>query len=139
MSNPLDTQELPPRPVLWSVSVQDGPFQTYVRGVTEYCEEMERQLRDALARLSAMEKENQYISVDQELPEDGERVLVWKANAEREHIATYEPTRYISFPWRDQFNGGDGYSISHWRPLPAPPREALVEQVSAHLSPEDNV
>lgn len=62
-----------------------------------------------------------WIDVKQKLPEIGDRVLVWKTNADQEHIARYSPLGYPEFPWRDQFNGGDGPSISHWMPLPVPP------------------
>jgi len=125
MNKPLDTQELPPRPEMYSLSVNDGPVRSYVRGVTKYCDEMERQLSAALSRLSQLEKENQWISVEQELPTEREQVMISTAIA-----GIMLSSWFCWFPekgdpplWHNVLR--EFGEVTHWRPLPSPPREAL--------------
>ena len=58
------------------------------------------------------EIKEQWVSVDEELPEDGERVLAVVDYGERQEIETYAWDRW----WK--LNG-----IIYWQRLPAPPNK----------------
>ena len=68
---------------------------------------------------------NQWISVDERLPEDVKIVLVWYTSntlfglSEGYGLSWYSP----SIGWRKDELNGDNIAIRHWQPLPEPPKE----------------
>lgn len=55
-----------------------------------------------------------------EMPEDDERVFAHHQSG-RIYAYTYSPESSPKYPFRDNFGSGDGPSVTHWMPLPAPP------------------
>jgi len=114
-NKPLDTQELPPLGMT-IITREDVRRALGIR---------ERQLREARARLSQLEKENQWISVEQELPTEREQVMISTAIA-----GIMLSSWFCWFPekgdpplWHNVLR--EFGEVTHWRPLPSPPREAL--------------
>lgn len=69
------------------------------------------------------DRPSEWISVDERLPESGSRVLIafHPQLNKRVNDAWYNPLDYPEHPWRDGLGSGDGPSVSHWMPMPAPP------------------
>ena len=87
----------------------------------------DRQLEDIvyenkIAYDNAHSAEQRWISVSERLPKDGEDVLVYWNNG-REHRII--PTNYDDGVWFDCIfdNVMDDKNITHWMPLPEPPKE----------------
>jgi hypothetical protein len=115
MNKPLDTQELPP--LDHSEDWRWNPPQI------NWISQREDQLREARSRLSQLEKENQWISVKERFPTCFENVIVHGGMA-----------HYTGDLWITETGASYGrpiqWEVTHWRPLPSPPKEAL-ESVGA--------
>lgn len=86
------------------------------------------ELADALAARDAelaLERER-WIPVEERLPEEGAFVLVATHEVNSLGYFRYAQTAYLLGGEWHQVNG----SVSHWRPLPAPPAPASAEGVS---------
>lgn len=71
----------------------------------------------------------EWISVDDRLPEIGDEVIVYTPNSRTKVTALCRLIRYeedAEFFW-DNFYGGTNFhlkeSVTHWMPLPAPPKD----------------
>jgi hypothetical protein len=103
-------------------------------------DQRERQLSAALSRLSQLEKENQ--EAVQALKD-----MVYERDTELDMMTcVYARGTSENKAWHDGvFKAWRRLEISRapalkfLRSLPSPPKEALMEQVPAHLSPKDNV
>lgn len=52
-------------------------------------------------------------------PKDGTSILVWRKHATRPLIARY----WKDFDWFEDEDGVHLYGLTHWQPLPNPPKE----------------
>lgn len=62
----------------------------------------------------------EWISVKERLPEIDTPILGWHKMG-KAFIYWFDGTK--DFPLRDGFGGRDGKSVTHWMPLPDPPKE----------------
>ena len=84
---------------------------------------------DALALIQQLVAQvPKWISVEERLPEKGDLVLVIANGKPRDNITLHNATLIVSF-WADEgwiadgFEGWDKLVVSHWMPLPEPPKE----------------
>lgn len=94
----------------------------YLQPITEAVREYVKTMIDRQPTVEA-EPDKGWISVDDRLPEKEQKVLVfYKALGEENRIHN----DVMAINWRT--NKGDfmqvaGYKVTHWRPLPEPPKE----------------
>ena len=69
---------------------------------------------------------SEWISVKDKLPEDREKVLIFRKLDKEMHIARFNYKYACWFPADSDFNGSCGYynfsTVTHWQPLPEPPK-----------------
>ena len=80
-----------------------------------------KKLEDRIAQL-----ENQWISVEDKLPDENADVIVFANDIVNGFVETacyYVCPEYLSGGWREE--NGDPYEpiVTHWMPLPTPPKE----------------
>ena len=113
-NKPLDTQELPPLGMT-IITREDVRRALGIR---------ERQLREARARLSQLEKENQWISVEERLPDVTNGMFLVSFLFQGKHQCAK-----VCAWWSGNFRALPDLlvlqDVTHWRPLPSPPKEAL--------------
>jgi len=78
---------------------------------------------DAVCDLALRGLEQQWVSVDERLPEIGSTVLTWKPSSEIWWICCYSDEAHFhrTSIRRDGQWWDKGREITHWMPLPAPP------------------
>lgn len=98
-----------------------------------YINQLEGQLRDATKMTTSTEPVPKWISVEDRLPERNTRVLVYAQEKEdgfegkyvitiasyTDNLFGYDISGWVE-PWQYFFAS---YEITHWMPLPEPPRE----------------
>ena len=76
----------------------------------------------AMDRLPTLTPPNEWVSVEDDVPDPGERVLatdgIFVGEAYRSSANSW--FRHTGFPWRD---GVTGRTVRFWMPLPAPPKK----------------
>lgn len=98
----------------WSIS----PFVSKEKhnGAVDMLREVEREVKEALT----LTPPNEWVSVEDTVPDPGERVLatdgIFVGEAYRSSANSW--FRHTGFPWRD---GVTGRTVRFWMPLPAPP------------------
>ena len=98
----------------WSVS----PFVSKEKheGAADMLREVEREVKEA----PTLTPPNEWVSVEDTVPDPGERVLatdgIFVGEAYRSSANSW--FRHTGFPWRD---GVTGRTVRFWMPLPAPP------------------
>ena len=77
-------------------------------------------LEVALVDMPTLTPQNEWVSVENAVPDPGERVLatdgIFVGEAYRTSADSWH--RHTGFPWRD---GVTGRTVKYWMPLPAPP------------------
>lgn len=86
-------------------------------------------LRDALAYIQRLKAQApRWINVEEGLPEPSDLVLVIANGKPRENIELHNAILIAPY-WAEEgwiadgFEGWDGLIVSHWTPLPEPPKE----------------
>ena len=78
------------------------------------------ELQDILEEMPTLTPPNEWVSVEDTVPDPGERVLatdgIFVGEAYRSSANSW--FRHTGFPWRD---GVTGTTVRFWMPLPAPP------------------
>ena len=86
-------------------------------GIEHRCE---RDFLDLICNAPTLTPPNEWVSVEDAVPDPGERVLatdgIFVGEAYRSSANSW--FRYTGFPWRD---GVTGRTVRFWMPLPAPP------------------
>jgi len=82
-------------------------------------ENREWAIRELSAKIKQLEEEMEWISVKEKLPEDNERVLIFENRYNNQYTALYYKERNW-FIVKDYMPAED---VSHWMPLPKPPKE----------------
>lgn len=77
-------------------------------------------VRKAVQNMPTLTPPNEWVSVEDTVPDPGERVLatdgIFVGEAYRTSADSWH--RHTGFPWRD---GVTGRTVKYWMPLPAPP------------------
>ena len=73
--------------------------------------------------IDIVKKHNEYVNVDDKLPDEGVKVLAWHSRKEKFFIATYDRELKIWLNDGKPYSSEFLYSITHWIPMPSPPRE----------------
>jgi len=141
--NSLDTQELPSLDVKnmalemfieermtvakdWGVPTKGFVSKQTLDGIdAEVNDRLRIRLIEALSRLSAMEKENHWISVEHELPPMGRLVIVSAGKVVQMCLYSWNGEDNAWSPFDEDFDCAPADTFTHWRPLPSPPKEAL--------------
>ena len=80
------------------------------------------ELQDILEEMPTLTPPNEWVSVEDTVPDPGERVLatdgIFVGEAYRSSANSW--FRHTGFPWRD---GVTGRTVRFWMPLPAPPKK----------------
>ena len=105
--------------------------ETTREALSAYCYDPEERIRvveEACEIACAALRAQQWVSVKDRLPEDGEVVLTLVSGKPRENIElidAYElATYYERYGWHvDEFSDWYAPQVSHWMPLPKPPKE----------------
>ena len=126
-STPVPEQGIPKRPNKYfddraGVFRYEGDF---VVDQDAYMDALESRDVERVKRIAELEGqlEGKWISVQERLPEDDERVLAFNSKASSKYGPEYWLQRchlYDSFPL--------GSLVTHWQPLPAPPSEIAKEE-----------
>ena len=62
---------------------------------------------------------NNWISIYDKMPKEGEQVIAFCQHALSEKEADIKICRYLG---KDRFDLWNGYRVTHWMPLPQPPK-----------------
>ena len=63
---------------------------------------------------------NKWINVDDQMPTEGEDVLIWEADDDKMHVARWEIWGIGGSGWLG-LNDNTFYPVTHWMPLPEGP------------------
>ena len=74
------------------------------------------------ANLHIVKEHNEYVSVGDKLPDEGVKVLAWHSRKEKFFIATYDRELKLWLNDGKPYSSEFLYSITHWIPLPSPPK-----------------
>lgn len=83
----------------------------------DYLDDTYRARIDALAAISEA-KAGGWLPIET-APKDGARFLAWRKHATRPLIARY----WKDFDWFEDEDGVHLYHLTHWQPLPTPPKD----------------
>lgn len=81
------------------------------------------ELAQARARIAQLEAERRWISVEERLPEAGDTCYVMRhcPDGWDYQIASYK--KYFFAPWFSEILATELKHVTHWQPLPEPPKE----------------
>lgn len=87
----------------------------YMNADDEWCDSMDEIRGDAIAYIQQLEAQvPRWISVKDRLPEIYETVIIWRSDC---HKAT------IGWNFQPGWSVPKGVEVTHWMPLPEPPKE----------------
>lgn len=72
--------------------------------------------------IDIVKEHSEYVSVDEKLPNERVKVLAWHSRKEKFFIATYDRELKVWLNDGKPYSSEFLYSITHWIPLPSPPK-----------------
>lgn len=76
-----------------------------------------------MSAIKVAKQHNEWINVDDCLPDERVKVLAWHSRKEKFFIATYDRGLKIWLNDGKPYSSEFLYSITHWIPMPSPPSE----------------